>query len=157
MIDNSYYSQEVHGPYELHDIGNLDLEEGGTFAAASSPTRRSARSMPPRIMPSSSLPGTPGPTRSSSRCISVRAARSIPTSISSSSSIRSAAVFRPRRTTRRRRPGWGISLMCGLAMTCARSTNSSRKSSACRAWHWLSAAQWARSRPMNGQYATRIW
>jgi len=26
MIDNSYYSQEVHGPYELDDIGNLDLE-----------------------------------------------------------------------------------------------------------------------------------
>ena len=23
MIDNSYYSQDVHGPYELHDIGNL--------------------------------------------------------------------------------------------------------------------------------------
>ncbi len=31
MTDNSYYSQEVHGPYELHDIGNLDLEEGGTL------------------------------------------------------------------------------------------------------------------------------
>ena len=31
MIDNSYYTQEVHGPYELHDIGNLDLEEGGTI------------------------------------------------------------------------------------------------------------------------------
>jgi homoserine O-acetyltransferase/O-succinyltransferase len=31
MIDNSYYSQEVHGPYELHDIGNLKLEEGGTI------------------------------------------------------------------------------------------------------------------------------
>src|SRR6201982_3009628 len=31
MINNSYYSQEVHGPYELHDIGNLDLEEGGTL------------------------------------------------------------------------------------------------------------------------------
>jgi hypothetical protein len=30
MIENSYYSQEVHGPYELYDIGNLDLEEGGT-------------------------------------------------------------------------------------------------------------------------------
>ena len=29
MINNSYYSQEVHGPYELHDIGNLELEEGG--------------------------------------------------------------------------------------------------------------------------------
>ena len=31
MINNTYYSQEVHGPYELHDIGNLDLEEGGTI------------------------------------------------------------------------------------------------------------------------------
>ena len=31
MIENSYYSQDVHGPYELHDIGNLDLEEGGTI------------------------------------------------------------------------------------------------------------------------------
>ena len=31
MINNSYYSQDVHGPYELHDIGNLDLEEGGTI------------------------------------------------------------------------------------------------------------------------------
>ena len=28
MIENPYYSQEGHGPYELHDI---DLEEGGTF------------------------------------------------------------------------------------------------------------------------------
>ena len=33
MIDNSYYSQDVHGPYELHDVGNLDLEEGGTIRA----------------------------------------------------------------------------------------------------------------------------
>jgi homoserine O-acetyltransferase/O-succinyltransferase len=31
MIENSYYSQEVHGPYELHDIGNLELEEGGVL------------------------------------------------------------------------------------------------------------------------------
>jgi homoserine O-acetyltransferase/O-succinyltransferase len=31
MIENSYYSQEAHGPYELHDIGNLELEEGGTI------------------------------------------------------------------------------------------------------------------------------
>jgi homoserine O-acetyltransferase len=31
MISNTYYSQEVHGPYELHDIGNLNLEEGGTI------------------------------------------------------------------------------------------------------------------------------
>ena len=33
MIENNYYSQEVHGPYELHDVGNLDLEEGGTIRA----------------------------------------------------------------------------------------------------------------------------
>lgn len=31
MIENSYYSQQDHGPYELHDIGDLDLEEGGTL------------------------------------------------------------------------------------------------------------------------------
>jgi homoserine O-acetyltransferase/O-succinyltransferase len=31
MIENGYYSQDVHGPYELQDIGNLDLEEGGTI------------------------------------------------------------------------------------------------------------------------------
>ena len=31
MIENAYYSQDIHGPYELHDIGNLELEEGGTI------------------------------------------------------------------------------------------------------------------------------
>lgn len=31
MIENSYYSQELHGPYESHNIGNLELEEGGTI------------------------------------------------------------------------------------------------------------------------------
>ena len=31
MINNTYYTQEVHGPYELHDIGDLQLEEGGTI------------------------------------------------------------------------------------------------------------------------------
>jgi len=31
VIDNSYYSQKTHGPYELHDIGSLELEEGGTI------------------------------------------------------------------------------------------------------------------------------
>jgi homoserine O-acetyltransferase len=31
MIENAYYSQKLHGPYELHDIGNLELEEGGTI------------------------------------------------------------------------------------------------------------------------------
>src|SRR6201993_2440239 len=31
MITNSYYAQEGHGPFELIDIGDLDLEEGGTI------------------------------------------------------------------------------------------------------------------------------
>jgi homoserine O-acetyltransferase len=31
MIINAYYSQEVHGPYELYEIDSLALEEGGTL------------------------------------------------------------------------------------------------------------------------------
>lgn len=31
MIDNPYYSQAVHGPYETYDLGNFTLEEGGTI------------------------------------------------------------------------------------------------------------------------------
>ena len=31
MINNPYYGQESHGPYELIDIGKLDLEEGGSL------------------------------------------------------------------------------------------------------------------------------
>lgn len=31
MSANAYYTQELHGPYAPHDIGNLDLEEGGTI------------------------------------------------------------------------------------------------------------------------------
>ena len=50
MIVNSYYSQEVHGPYELHDIGNLALEEGARSAVASSLTPPSAHSTRPRTM-----------------------------------------------------------------------------------------------------------
>lgn len=31
MIVNSYYTQDIHGPYELHSIGDLHLEEGETL------------------------------------------------------------------------------------------------------------------------------
>ena len=31
MVENSYYSQDLHGPYELYEIGNLALEEGETI------------------------------------------------------------------------------------------------------------------------------
>ncbi|MEL7658880.1 MAG: hypothetical protein AAGU75_23560, partial [Bacillota bacterium] len=29
MIVNDYYSQKNHGPYELYNIGDFELEEGG--------------------------------------------------------------------------------------------------------------------------------
>ena len=31
MTQNTYYTQDAHGPYEMVDIGNLTLEEGGTI------------------------------------------------------------------------------------------------------------------------------
>lgn len=31
MIENAFYSQNVHGPYELHSIGDFVLEDGGTI------------------------------------------------------------------------------------------------------------------------------
>ena len=31
MIENNYYSQENHGPFETHDIGDLQLENGGAI------------------------------------------------------------------------------------------------------------------------------
>lgn len=31
MTENGYYTQDVHGPYELYDIEVLNLEEGGTL------------------------------------------------------------------------------------------------------------------------------
>ncbi|MDQ2803139.1 MAG: alpha/beta fold hydrolase [Pseudomonadota bacterium] len=31
MLDNEYYSQELHGPYEMFDLGDFVLEEGGTI------------------------------------------------------------------------------------------------------------------------------
>ena len=31
MIDNPYYSQAIHGPYETFDLGNFALEDGGTI------------------------------------------------------------------------------------------------------------------------------
>src|SRR5262249_33832296 len=85
VINNSYYSQDVHGPYELHDIGSLELEEGAPSAIANSPTLLLARSTPATIMPSLFPPGTRAPTRSLSRFISATVARSIPPNTSSSS------------------------------------------------------------------------
>ncbi len=33
VVDNSYYSEQVHGPFQLADIGDLPLEEGATLRA----------------------------------------------------------------------------------------------------------------------------
>ena len=34
MIQNTYYSQEVHGAYELFELGDFPLEEGGALSGA---------------------------------------------------------------------------------------------------------------------------
>ncbi|TXI05878.1 MAG: alpha/beta fold hydrolase [Rhizobium sp.] len=31
MIENAFYTQEMHGPFEIFDIGDMTLEEGGTI------------------------------------------------------------------------------------------------------------------------------
>ena len=31
MLNNPYYGQETHGPYELIDLGKFDFEEGGSL------------------------------------------------------------------------------------------------------------------------------
>ena len=31
MLESPYYSQAIHGPYELFDVGDFLLEEGGTL------------------------------------------------------------------------------------------------------------------------------
>src|SRR5205807_6762997 len=111
MIDNSYYSQDGHGPYELHDIGNLELEEGGTIrgctlAHSTFGTLNAAKDN--AIL----IPTWYSGTNKIIEQVYIGKGRALdPTSISSLSSIRSATVFRPRRTTRRRRPGWEISRM----------------------------------------------
>ena len=53
VVDNPYYSSDVHGPYELADIGDLVLEEGATLRGASWRTRRWASSTQPRTTPCS--------------------------------------------------------------------------------------------------------
>ena len=124
MIDNAYYSQEVHGPYELHDIGNLELEEGGTirncklayatFGVLNAPKDNAIL-----------VPTWYSGTNKIIEQVYIGSGRALdPDNITLSSSTRSAAACRPRRTTRRRRPGWAISRMCASVTTCARSTSS---------------------------------
>lgn len=34
MIDNEYYAKDIHGPYEHYELGDFQLEEGGTLRDA---------------------------------------------------------------------------------------------------------------------------
>ena len=123
MINNSYYSQDRARP--LRAARHRQPRAGrrrapsatATLAYATFGTLNAAKDNA-ILVPDLVLRA---PTRSSSRCISARDARWIRTSTSSSSSIRLATAFRPRRTTRRHRPAWPISRTCASAMTCARS------------------------------------
>ena len=158
MINNSYYSQDIHGPYELQDIGNLELEEGGTIRGCT--------------LAYVTFGFRPAQCRQSNAIL-------IPTWYSGTNKIieqvyigKGRALypdkyfiivvnqigngFRPRRTTPRRRPGWGISRMCASVMTCAHSMNLSRKS---RAWSGVSSCaslrKWAVHR--KGHARSRPW
>jgi hypothetical protein len=124
MINNGYYSQDVHGPYELHNIGNIELEDGGTIrdctlAYATFGTLDAAKdnailiptlySGTNKIMEQVYI-GEGPPARSRQVFRHYRQSDS-------------AMVFRPRRTTRLSRLAWRISQMCASATTCALSTN----------------------------------
>ncbi|HKH75449.1 MAG TPA: hypothetical protein VKA51_00665 [Rubrobacteraceae bacterium] len=52
MIDNPYYSRELHGTYELFDLGDFVLEEGYTLRDCKR-IGRSGSSAPPRTTRSS--------------------------------------------------------------------------------------------------------
>src|SRR5215475_5655711 len=112
MIDNSYYSQEVHGPYELYEVGNLELEEGGTIRAcklayATFGNLNAAKDN--AILIPTWYSGT---NKIMEQVYIGQGVRLIRTSTSLWSSTRSAAVFPPRRTIRRRRQAWRTSRMC---------------------------------------------
>ena len=124
MISNSFYSQDVHGPYESYDVGNLDLEEGGTIrecklAYATFGTLNAAKDnaiLDSYLVLRNQQDHGAGVYRA-------RDARSIPTNISSLSSIRSATASPARRTTPRHRPGWEIFRTSASATMCVRSTS----------------------------------
>jgi hypothetical protein len=157
MIDNAYYSQEVHGPYQLHDIGNLELEEGGTIrncqlAHATSGTLNAAKDN--AIL----IPTWYSGTNKIIEQVYIGDGRALDPGkyfIIIVNQIGGGLSTSPHNTPA---PGaWGISRVCALATTCARSTNSLPKSSASAVSRWLSAARWARSRPTSGPSATPIW
>jgi homoserine O-acetyltransferase len=130
MIDNSYYSQDGHGPYELHDIGNLELEEGGTIrgctlAYATFGTLNAAKGN--AIL----IPTWYSGTNKIMEQVYIGKGRALDPDKYFIIVVKQIGNgLRAHHTTRRPRLGWRISRTCVSVMTYARSTNSSRKSSA---------------------------
>ena len=156
MITNSHYSQDVHGPYELHDIGYLELEEGGAIrncqlAYATFGTLNAAKDN--AIL----FPTWYSGTNKIIEKVFIGKGRALDPEkyfILIVNQIGSGLSTSPHNTPA---PEWGISRMCASATTCAHNTNWSRKDVVWKVSRWLSAAPWARSRPMNGPCASQIW
>ena len=158
MINNSYYSQDVHGPYELHDIGNLELEEGGTIrgcklACATFGTLNAAsgqRHPDPDLVLRHQQDHRAGLYRQGPRA-------------------RSRQVFHHRCQSDRQRSFHLAAQHAGAGRhgkfpACAHRRRCARAAQACdgeirpeRASRWSSAAPWARSRPTNGRCAIPTW
>ena len=121
MLDNEYYSQALHGPYETYDLGDFVLEDGGTIRACTL---------------AYATFGTLAPGRDN--------AVLVPTWFSGTNKIMEQAYIGPGRaldpdkyfiivvnqiggglparpTTRRGRSAWRTSQRCGSATTSARS------------------------------------
>jgi homoserine O-acetyltransferase len=129
MVSNSYYSQEGHGPYELHDIGNLDLEDGGAIrgcklAVATHGTLTGAKDN--AIL----IPTWYSGTSKIIEQVYIGKGRALDPDkyfIIVVNQIGSGCP--PRRTTRRARRAWPTFRRCASATTCARSTDLSPRSS----------------------------
>jgi len=107
----------VHGPYELHDIGDLALEEGGTIRGCKLACATFGRLTAIATTPSS-FDVVLRDQQDHRAGVIARAGALDPDKYFSSSSIKSAAGSRARRTTRRRRPGWRIFRVCEIGATC---------------------------------------
>jgi len=77
MIEHGYYSQEMHCPDEVHDIGNLELEEGGTIRGCELAYAAFGSSNEAKGSATLFQHGIALPIRSSNRSTSDRDARSI--------------------------------------------------------------------------------
>lgn len=158
MINNDYYSsQDVHGPYELYDLGNLALEEGDTIrdcklAYATFGTLNAAKDN--AIL----IPTWYSGTSKIMEQVYTGSGRALDPDkyfIIIVNQIGNGLSTSPHNTPA---PGvWGIFPTCALEMMCAPNISWSQTSSAWRASPWSWGAPWAHSKPTNGPCAIPIW